>query len=49
MMETIVNWLIEDQCFTWFNGSGLAFIFCCIALGWCVACCVSKRVRAKFF
>lgn len=48
-MEKAVNWLIEDGAFTWFEGSGFAFIVCCIAIGFCVAVAVSKKVRSKFF
>lgn len=48
-MEKIVDWLIEDGAFTWFDGNGFAFIACCIALGFCVAIAASKKLRSKFF
>lgn len=48
-MEKVVDWLIEDGAFTWFDGNGFAFIACCIALGFCVAIAVSKKLRSKFF
>jgi len=48
-MEKAVDWLIEGKAFPWFEGSGFAFIVCCVAIGFCVAVAVSKKVRNKFF
>ncbi len=48
-MEKAVNWLIEDGAFPWFEGNGFAFIVCCVAISFCVAVAVSKKVRNKFF
>lgn len=49
MIETVAHWLETENCFPWFAGSGLDFIFWCAALGFCITVCASKKVRKMFF
>lgn len=47
--EKVVEWLAKDPVFSWFDGSGLAFIFCCATLIGACAITFSKKLRNIFF
>lgn len=47
--EKVVEWLAKDPVFSWFDGSGFAFIFCCVTLIGACAITFSKKLRNIFF
>lgn len=47
--EKVVEWLAKDPVFSWFDGSGFAFIFCCTTLIGACAITFSKKLRNIFF
>lgn len=47
--EKVVEWLAKDPVFSWFDGSGLVFIFCCATLIGACAITFSKKLRNIFF
>lgn len=49
VLSSIINWVFEEHSYKFFEGSGLALIVCAIALSFCIACIVSKKVRNLFF
>lgn len=47
-MEAIVSWLISEP-FSWFAGTGLAFVLCCIALIAGILIVFCKPLKKIFF
>jgi hypothetical protein len=48
-MEKIVDWLLTDNCFSWFCGNGFAFIICALSFAWIISVLVSKKIKNIFF
>lgn len=49
IFDKIVEWLTKDQVFSWFDGNGFAFIFCCATLIGACAITFNKKLRNIFF
>lgn len=48
VLESVVNWMFFDK-FGFAEATGFEYIFMAAVLIGCVAVCVSKKLRSKFF